>query len=319
MMGPRRGLRIDLAEPLGKGSAGRAHDLMVAAQSDAGVLVVAAEAGRRHYFARLIHRRGLRRAGTWLATDGAAEDLAALFERAGGGTLFLDGVAALTTSQQRRLLRLLDGRDGFGMAPVPPHRTRLIVGAGPEIFAAVRARAFSERLFYRLNVIRIDDGTSASLEESTMTVRDLMSTPPHTCQPETNLAAVTQTMWDRDCGFVPVVDQEGHLAGVLTDRDICVAAATRRLVPERISAAQAMSTDVHACLPDDSLDEAIATMKKFQIRRLPVVDGNGHLQGVLSMNDVARAAGKKGGPSAADVVATLAAICAPRAVEVAVA
>jgi len=152
-----------------------------------------------------------------------------------------------------------------------------------------------------------------------MTARELMSFPVETCQPSTNLAAVTQLMWNRDCGFVPVVDLDGHVAGVITDRDICVAAATRRVLPERIAAAQAMSPSVHACLPDDTADDVLATMKRHRVRRVPVVDTTGHLQGIVSMNDVVRAAGRKGAPSAAAVVATMAAICEPRRVEAAVA
>lgn len=152
-----------------------------------------------------------------------------------------------------------------------------------------------------------------------MTARELMSTPPQTCRPSTDLAAVTQLMWNHDCGFVPVVDAGGHVAGVITDRDICIAAATRRLLPERISADQAMSTSVHACMPDDDVEAVLAAMKAHQVRRVPVVDGNGHLQGVVSLNDVVRAVGKKGAPTAAAVVATLAGICAPHAMETAVA
>jgi CBS domain-containing protein len=152
-----------------------------------------------------------------------------------------------------------------------------------------------------------------------MTARDLMSTPPRTCHPNTDLAAVTQLMWNHDCGFVPVVDADGHLAGVITDRDICVASATRRLLPERISATQAMSTAVHACVPDDNVEAVLAAMKAHQVRRVPVVDDAGHLQGVVSLNDLVRAVGKKGGPTAATVVATLAAICAPRPIAGAVA
>jgi CBS domain-containing protein len=152
-----------------------------------------------------------------------------------------------------------------------------------------------------------------------MTARELMSTPPRTCQPNTDLAAVTQLMWNHDCGFVPVVDAAGHLAGVITDRDICVASATRRLLPERISAAQAMSASVYACLPNDDVESVLTAMKTHQIRRVPVVDADGHLQGVVSLNDVVRAVGKKDAPAAAEVVATLASICAPRAMESAVA
>jgi len=152
-----------------------------------------------------------------------------------------------------------------------------------------------------------------------MTVRELMSTPPHTCQPTTDLAAVTQLMWNHDCGFVPVVDAEGRLAGVITDRDICIACATRRLLPERIAAAQVMTTSVHSCLPTDDIAGVLDTMKRDQVRRVPVVDDHGRLQGVVSLNDLVRAAGKKGAPTAATVVDALSGICAPRAVTAAVA
>ena len=70
---------------------------------------------------------------------------------------------------------------------------------------------------------------------TTTTVRYLMSTPVATCRPDSDLAAVAKLMWDYDCGVVPVVDAAGMVAGVVTDRDICMAVATRRLLPEHIS------------------------------------------------------------------------------------
>lgn len=152
-----------------------------------------------------------------------------------------------------------------------------------------------------------------------MTARDLMSTPVRTCQLDANLAAVTQLMWDHDCGFVPVVDAEGHVAGVITDRDICVASATRRLAPERIAASQAMSTKLQACLPTDSAEDILATMSRNQIRRIPVIDAKGHLQGVVSLNDLVRVVGRNGAPTAARVVAAMAGVCAHRAPHSAVA
>lgn len=152
-----------------------------------------------------------------------------------------------------------------------------------------------------------------------MKVRELMSTPPQACQPHSDLAAVTQIMWEHDCGFVPVVDASGHVAGILTDRDICVASATRRLLPEHISADQVMSRPVHACLPNDDVREALAAMKQHRIHRLPVIDDHGRLQGVLSLNDIVRASDAKRKPAATEVVATLAAICAPPGVQTAVA
>lgn len=149
-----------------------------------------------------------------------------------------------------------------------------------------------------------------------MTARDLMSTPPHTCQPTTDLAAVAHIMWDHDCGLVPVIDAAGHLAGVVTDRDICIAAATRRTLAERIAAAQVMREPVQTCLPDDDVSSVLATMRQHQIRRVPVVDAAGQVLGIVAMNDIVRAAGRKGGPAPGAVVDALAGICSPRAIEV---
>lgn len=145
-------------------------------------------------------------------------------------------------------------------------------------------------------------------------VRQLMSAPIAICRPESDLAAAAKMMWDHDCGFLPVVNSAGAVAGVVTDRDICMATATRRLLPEQISATQAMSSHVRACLPDDTVTEALATMKTFQVRRLPVIDADGRLQGVISVNDIVLAAK---GVAATDIVSALAAICAHRQLDVA--
>lgn len=152
-----------------------------------------------------------------------------------------------------------------------------------------------------------------------MRTRDVMTTPARACGPDSDLAAVAKMMWDFDCGFVPVVDASGTVAGVVTDRDICVAAATRRLPPEQIHAVQAMTRDVHVCSPDDSVSDVLATMKQFKVRRLPVIDAQGQLQGVVSLNDIVLVSAQKRQPAATEIVSTLAAICAHRPVEAAVA
>ena len=95
-----------------------------------------------------------------------------------------------------------------------------------------------------------------------MKVRDIMTAAVYSCQPDTDLGTVAGIMWDHDCGFVPVVDTSGAVVGLVTDRDICMAATMRRLAPDRIAAAQAMSGSVRACLPDDSVSEALAMMKR---------------------------------------------------------
>lgn len=147
-----------------------------------------------------------------------------------------------------------------------------------------------------------------------MKVRDIMTVAVYTCQPDTDLGTVAGLMWDHDCGFVPVIDASGAAVGLITDRDICMAAATRRLAPDRIAASQAMSQSVRACLPDDSVSEALEMMKHFKVRRLPVIDPHGYLAGVVSMNDITRAATSKKGLPAKDVVSTLAEICEHRTV-----
>jgi CBS domain-containing protein len=153
-----------------------------------------------------------------------------------------------------------------------------------------------------------------------MQVKQLMTSDTATSRPDTNLAAVAKLMWDRDCGFVPVVDAAGRVTGVITDRDICIASATRRLLPEQITAAQAMRrAPIHTAQPEDTIEKALATMKQFQVRRLPVVGADGILKGVISMNDIVLASQQKDGPAAADIVSTLSAICAHRPAKVAAA
>ena len=147
-----------------------------------------------------------------------------------------------------------------------------------------------------------------------MKVREIMTTDVQAGQPEADPGKVASIMWDYDCGIVPVVDASGAVLGLVTDRDICIAAATRGLPPDRISAAQAMGHPVRACLPDDSVQSVLETMKQFKIRRLPVIDNSGILRGIVSMNDVARAAERRQGVPAKDIVSTLAAICERRAI-----
>jgi CBS domain-containing protein len=145
-----------------------------------------------------------------------------------------------------------------------------------------------------------------------MKVRDLMTSDVEACRPDTDLAAVARMMWDRDCGFIPVVDAAGALRGVVTDRDICIAASTRRLLPEYMPANQVMTHPVHACLPNDEISEALGAMKQYKVRRLPVIDANGTLKGVISMNDIVLASEQGLGPEPKEIVSTLAAICVHR-------
>ncbi len=144
---------------------------------------------------------------------------------------------------------------------------------------------------------------------SAMKVRDLMTADVTTCRPETNLAEAVRQMWEKDCGVLPVVNDEGRVTGVVTDRDICIAVATRDRSADRIAVREVVQGHPHTCLAEDDVMVALKTMKAHKVRRLPVVTADGHLRGILSLNDVvthARAA------SAAEIVSTLASICEHR-------
>ena len=119
-----------------------------------------------------------------------------------------------------------------------------------------------------------------------MKVLDIMTANVESCGPESDLAAAAMIMWKRDCGSVPVVDSERKVVGMITDRDICMAVATRNKLASAIKVGEVISGRVYACAPDDALKDALETMQSAQLRRLPVVDDEGVLHGILSINDV---------------------------------
>ena len=141
-----------------------------------------------------------------------------------------------------------------------------------------------------------------------MKVQDIMTPDVETCAPESDLGAAATTMWKRDCGAVPVVDAERKVVGMITDRDICMAVSTRNKLASAIKVSEVISGKVYACAPDDDIKDALETMQSAQLRRLPVVDNDGRLHGILSINDVvlhsAKGRGKKH-VSHRDVMATL--------------
>jgi CBS domain-containing protein len=138
-----------------------------------------------------------------------------------------------------------------------------------------------------------------------MKVREIMTSDVKTCRRETNLAEAVKLMWDRDCGALPVVSSDGTVSGMITDRDICVAVATRGRTADRIAVGDVAAGQVCSCAPDDEALAALQTMKSQRVRRLPVVDANGRLTGILSLNDVVTHAGAA---PATEILSTMASI-----------
>lgn len=148
-----------------------------------------------------------------------------------------------------------------------------------------------------------------------MKVNHVMTYDVDTCRPDTNLSMAAMQMWKGDFGILPVVQDGGKVVGVITDRDICMAAATKHRDPTNIRAKEVISGKVYGCSADTDIREALKIMQQNQVRRLPIISPeDGRLEGILSMNDLAlKARGdRKTELSAEDVENTLKAICTHR-------
>ncbi len=120
-----------------------------------------------------------------------------------------------------------------------------------------------------------------------MRARDVMTSNIGICEPEDTLRRAAQIMKEKDCGCVPVTDSMSRVLGMVTDRDVCMAAYTSDLPLSSIHAVSAMSRDPRTCKSDDRVEKVEALMKAHQVRRLPVVDSENRLLGIVSLNDLA--------------------------------
>jgi CBS domain-containing protein len=125
-----------------------------------------------------------------------------------------------------------------------------------------------------------------------MNVEDAMTRNVITCASEQSLADAAKNMWEQDLGTLPVVDERGAPIGMITDRDLSMAAYTQGKDLHALDVRSAMSKDVITCHAQDRLSAAERTMRVHQLRRLPVVNDWGRLVGILSLTDLARAAGR---------------------------
>jgi len=120
-----------------------------------------------------------------------------------------------------------------------------------------------------------------------MKITQLMTPNVKSCRPEDSLNIAAQIMWDNDCGCVPVVTESGQVVGVLTDRDICMAAYTQGASLQTLRVESAMAHKVITSRPEDSISTAETLMRENRVRRLPVVNTQGDLVGIISLNDIA--------------------------------
>jgi CBS-domain-containing membrane protein len=151
-----------------------------------------------------------------------------------------------------------------------------------------------------------------------MQVKQIMTRDVKGVRSGDNLDGAARILWENDCGCVPVLDDASRVLGMLTDRDICMAAYFQGRPLREIEVASAMSKSIFSARPEDTLVAAEKVMQTQKVRRLPVVDAAGKLAGLLSLNDLARAAARERAArgrkelSDAEVSETLAAVSEPR-------
>lgn len=154
-------------------------------------------------------------------------------------------------------------------------------------------------------------------------VEQLMSRTVATCRPDDPLTTPARIMWERDCGVVPVtVSEDGgqRVVGMVTDRDVCMAAYTQGRPLTEIPVSTAMSRGVRSCGTKDTITNALRLMAAGQVHRLPVLDDAGYLVGIISFADVATEEARTHKVVSAQAIAkTIEAIGTPRPHELVVA
>ena len=119
-----------------------------------------------------------------------------------------------------------------------------------------------------------------------MNVQAIMTSSPYFATRHATIGDIAKIMADHEIGVVPIIDADRRVLGILTDRDLCKAIATMDRPASEISALELASKPVISCGPEEELESALKTMRTRHIRRLPVVDKDGALQGILSIDDV---------------------------------
>ena len=138
-----------------------------------------------------------------------------------------------------------------------------------------------------------------------MNVQDVMNEPGVTCTTDMTVSAAARLMRDADYGTLPVLDARGRVAGIVTDRDVCLAFAGSARNPSHIAVHEVMTREPVTVRPTDTIQTALAIMKKERVRRLPVLDVFGRLQGLLSIEDVVVRGLETGGVGTDDIVMAL--------------
>jgi len=145
-----------------------------------------------------------------------------------------------------------------------------------------------------------------------MKVKDVMKTNVSFCSTEDSLMKAAEVMRHRDCGVVPIVDEDKKVVGMLTDRDLCLAVVARNRKASDVKTEELLRGKAIVCAAEDKLEDALRKMRKYQVKRLAAIGADGEVVGILSVTDVLQLAVRKDKKLKKKVYATLKAIFKPR-------
>lgn len=118
--------------------------------------------------------------------------------------------------------------------------------------------------------------------------RDLMKRDVASIAPDATIEVAAQLMVERNVGFLPVCDADGRAIGTVTDRDIAIRAVAAGKAPSECMVREVMTEEVIACRADDDVNEAERLMAEHQVARVCITDGEGRIEGVISLSDIAQ-------------------------------
>lgn len=142
-----------------------------------------------------------------------------------------------------------------------------------------------------------------------MKARELMTAAPVCCSPDDSIQAVARMMRDHDCGSVPVVE-EGQVVGIITDRDLAIRAIADGM-NGGLRVRNIMTVAPECCSEDDDVKSVERVMSERQVRRVPIVNADGGVVGIIAQADLARAASEGSKVSDQELTETVASISAP--------
>jgi len=180
---------------------------------------------------------------------------------------------------------------GYNLNREPNYRTEPIEGytsygtAGDENYGRGSAGSWPSSNAERYETTR--GFAQSGPQRSHLRCRDIMTRNVVSCRRDTPASEIARLMRDQDAGAIPVLDENGKLAGIVTDRDLVVRGLTADKPEPEMRAEDCMSDDVYTANQNDRVVEVIKEMGDHQVRRIPVVDSRDRLVGIISTADVA--------------------------------